>query len=299
MRITNNMLVKNVTNNLYKNLARMDKLNKQLSSGKLINLPSDDPVAVARSLSLRTAVSETEQFRKNLADAKSWLEATDSALLSVEEILNRAKELAVKGSNGTLSPEDQQAISYEVDQLIDQLIGIANTSHEGRYIFAGHQTLKEPFTRTGDTISFNGDDGKLQYRIGPGQLLTVNLNGDDIFGANETDPGKIFKALVDLKQNLEAGDGEKISSETLGEIEAARDNLLRYHSELGARMNRVELADLRMSELKINYQQLQSLNEDVDIAEVIMDLKMSETVYRAALATGARVIMPTLMDFLS
>ncbi len=298
MRITNSMMVKNVTNNLYKNLARLDKLNKQLSSGKSINLPSDDPVAVARSLSLRAVVAETEQFRANLADARSWLEATDSALLAVEEILNRAKELAVKGSSGTLSPEDQQAIAYEVDQLIDQLIGIANTSHEGRYIFAGQQTLTEPFTRTGDNISFQGDDGKLQFRIGPGQLLTVNLNGQEVFGLNEAEPGKIFKALVDLKQNLEAGDGAKIGNETLGELEAAKDNLLRYHSELGARMNRVELADLRMGELKVNYQQLQSLNEDVDIAEVIMELKMSETVYRAALATGARVIMPTLVDFL-
>lgn len=298
MRITNNMLVRNVTNNLYNNMERMDKLNRQLSSTKRISLPSDDPAAVARSLSLRAAVADAEQFEANLGDAKAWLQATDSALMGAEDVLRRAKELAVKGSNGSLSPEDQKAIAFEINQLIDQMVSIGNANHEGRFIFAGFQTTTEPFTRTGDTISFQGDDGKIEYRIGPQQQLTVNLNGQEVFGADETEADRIFKALMDLKQHLENGDGQKISTETLKELDVARDNILRYHSELGARMNRVELANLRMGELKVNYKQLQSLNEDVDIPGVIMDLKMSESVYRAALGAGARVVMPTLMDFL-
>jgi flagellar hook-associated protein 3 FlgL len=242
-------------------------------------------------------VADAEQFEANLGDAKAWLQATDSALMGAEDVLRRAKELAVKGSN-SLSPEDQQAIAFEIDQLIHQMVTIGNANHEGRFVFAGFQTTKEPFVRTDDNISFSGDDGKIEYRIGPHQQLTVNLKGQDVFGNNEAEPGKIFKALMDLKQNLENGEAQKISSETLGELDLARDNILRYHSEVGARMNRVELANLQMGALKVNYKELQSLNEDADLPQVIMDLKMSEMVYRAALGAGARVVMPTLMDFL-
>jgi flagellar hook-associated protein 3 FlgL len=299
MRLTNSMLVQNVTNNLYNNLARMNKLNTQLSSGKRINLPSDDPAAVARSLSLRAAVADTEQFTSNLADAKAWLQATDSALMGAEDVLRRVKELAVKGSNSaTLSAEEQQAIADEVDQLIDQMVSIANTNHEGRFVFAGYQTLQEPFSRTGDTIASHGDDGAIEYRIGPQQILAANLDGREVFGADETTPDRIFKVLIEIKQHLENGDGGQVSG-SLEELSSSLDNLLQYHSEIGAKMNRVELAGSHMSQLKVNYQQLQSENEDADMAEVIMDLKTSELVYRASLGAGARVIMPTLMDFLS
>ncbi len=296
MRVTNSMLVRNVTNNLYNNLERMDKLNRQLSSTKRISLPSDDPAAVARSLSLRAAVADAEQFEANLGDAKAWLVATDSALMGAEDVLRRAKELAVKGSN-PLSPEDQQAIAFEIDQLIDQMVTIANTNHEGRHIFAGHQTLSKPFSRSGDTITFQGDAGAIEYRIGPQQNLIVNLDGSSVFGTDETETNRVFKALIDIKQHLENGDASQVSK-SLGELDAARDNLLKFHSEVGAKMNRVELANLHMSELKVNYKQLQSQNEDADIPGVIMELKTSELVYRAALGAGARVIMPTLMDFL-
>jgi flagellar hook-associated protein 3 FlgL len=296
MRITNNMLVRNVTNNLYNNLERMDKLNRQLSSTKRISLPSDDPAAVARSLSLRAAVADAEQFEANLGDAKAWLQATDSALMGAEDVLRRVKELAVKGSN-PLSPEDQRAIAFEIDQLIDQMVNIANTNHEGRHIFAGHQTLQRPFSRSGDTITFHGDNGAIEYRIAPQQQLSVNLDGSELFGADQTTADRVFKALIDVKQHLENGDSAQVSS-CLRQIDAARDNLLKFHSEIGAKMNRVELAELHMSGLRVNYQKLQSENEDADIPSVIMELKASEMVYRAALGVGARVIMPTLMDFL-
>lgn len=294
MRITNNMLVRNVNRNIYNNLERMDKLNRQLSSTKRISIPSDDPAAVARSLSLRAAVADAEQFETNLSDAKAWLIATDSALRGAEDVLRRAKELAVKGSN-PMAPEDRQAIGYEIDQLIDQMVTIANTNHEGRHVFAGYQTLKPPFERSGDTIIFSGDDGNIDFKIGPQQQLTANLNGGEVFGVDEAEANRVFKVLIEVKQHLENGDSP---NSCLDEIDAARDNILKFHSEVGAKMNRVELAELHMGELKMNYQKLQSENEDADIPAVILDLKTSELVYRASLGAGARVIMPTLMDFL-
>ena len=104
MRITNNMLINNMLSNLSTNLNRMSKYQNQLATGKKISLPSDDPIVASRALKLRTDVSEIEQYKRNVDDATSWMEITETTLAQMGEVMHRVRELVVQGSNGTLSP---------------------------------------------------------------------------------------------------------------------------------------------------------------------------------------------------
>ncbi len=294
MRITSKMMKMTAVNSLNTNLERLYELQEKLTSGKNISRPSDDPILATRSMNLQNALGEIKQYTKNVEDNISWLNITDSALANVSNILHRAKELAVQGASETLPEASRQAIAVEVDQLIDHVISIGNASYGGRYLFAGFKTKgAEPFGRAGDTVLYNGDSGKIKREISPGVEVSVNVTGQEAL----VDSG-VFDALIDLKNFLENGDGDRISSETIGKIDQALDEVITLRSGVGAKSRRMELAKNRLAEGELNFKTLLSQFQDIDVAEVVMQLKMQENVYQTALAAIARTIQPSLLNFL-
>lgn len=307
MRVTNQMMVSRFLQNLNANLALLSKSNEQLSTGKRISRPADDPIAVARSLQFRTSVQETEQYIRNVGSATSWLEAADSAMSDIMAVLHRAKEIAVSGANGALEDGSLAALADEVDKMIEHVVQVGNSDYAGRYIFAGFQTNTPPFTAvsaaappgwiqppSGQMITgvvYNGDSGIISYEVGKGIEASVNVPGDVVLN-------DVFGALIDLRDRLRSRDQAGVSNTSLALIDSASDSLGEWQAEVGARSNQLELTNNRLLALKSNFQKLLSENEDADIPEVIMQLKMQENVYRAALDSGARIIQPTLLDFL-
>lgn len=292
MRVTNNMIARNAVNNLNLHLRRQEELHYQLASGKRLRVPSDDPAATSHSMRLHSDLTHTKQYRANIGVALSWLEATDSVLNEVGQALQRVKELAVYGANGVLPQDARDAIAREVDQILEHLVDLANSSHAGLYLFGGHRTTTPPYVLSGGTVSsYQGDEGRRELEIASGVKIAVNVLGSELFD-------QIFQAVTNLRKALYEGDTATVGNQSLAEVEDALDTLLRVRADVGARINRLELADARMQELELNVEQLISDNEDVDLARAIIDLKVAENVYRAALASGARIIQPTLLDFL-
>lgn len=307
MRVTNQMMVSQFLQNLNANLELLKRSNEQLSTGKRVQRPSDDPIAVARSLQLRTSVNETTQFIRNVSSATAWMETADSAMSDATAVLHRAKEIAVTGANGSLVDASLGALADEVDKLIEHLAQVGNTDHAGTYVFGGYQVTAPPFTanyvaapggwiqppggQMVGSVTYNGDAGTISYEVGNGVQTSVNAPGDSVFN-------QAFQALIDLRDNLRSRNTAAISNTSLSLIESASDNLLSWQAEVGARTNQLELTNNRLLEVQANVQKLLSENEDADIPEVIMQLKMQENVYRAALDSGARIIQPTLLDFL-
>jgi hypothetical protein len=136
MRITNNMLINNMLNNLNNNLNRMNKYQNQLATGKKISLPSDDPIVASRALKLRTDVAEIQQYKRNVDDANSWMDITETTLGQMGNVMHRVRELAVQAANETNTPEDLDKIKQEMGQLKVQMVHLANTTYAGRYIFS-------------------------------------------------------------------------------------------------------------------------------------------------------------------
>lgn len=301
MRVTNRMLINNMVNNIGSNLRRMEKYQNRLTTGKKINVPSDDPVVAARALKLRTDVSRLKQYDRNVKDAMSWMEITESALGNMTEIFHRARVLAVQGANGPTTPEDTQKIAEEVKQLKHQLIQVGNSTYSGRHIFSGFKTDQKLFDEDGN-FAITVDSGeKIIYEVDIGDDININITGGNIFNnGGDTvagDTGPMMQLFNDFIDALNAGDHETVSG-FLDDIDDHMDNLARVRADVGARYNRLELTENRLSKNIFNFTKLMSENEDIDQAENIMLLKSEENVYQASLAGGARVIQPSLMDFL-
>ncbi len=303
MRITNNMLINNMVNYIGNNLTRMDRYQSQLATGKKIQVPSDDPVVAARALKLRTDVAEIEQYKRNLKDAQSWMDMTEDALAKIGDVLQNVRVLTVDGANGTKTPEDTQKISVEVKQLREQLIQIGNSTYAGRYIFSGFQTDKPLLDKsTGEfLIDVNTTTENIMYEIGVGDDININVTGGDLFGnggdAAAGATGKLISDLDALITALDAGDHTAVG-DMLDDIDDNIGNVLRIRADVGARTNRLELTSNRLESDTLNFTKLMSENENADIAETIINLQSEENVYRASLAGGAKIIQPSLIDFL-
>ncbi|MBE3574015.1 MAG: flagellar hook-associated protein FlgL [Firmicutes bacterium] len=313
MRVTNLMITSRFLDDLNRSTQRLDKLNNDVATGKVLHAPSDDPVRMERSMTLRSALAQNDQYLKNANDGISWLEATDSALNDLTSVLQRARELAVQGSNGTLDATQRQAIAQEVQQLLEHAVQVGNSKFDNRYLFGGTKTVDptnaayEPFTYNSATpsVTYNGNPLPISYEVGPGNEVAVNIadgmgTGPIIFGeysgAQPTSDG-VLPVLQKLVGDLQANDPAAVSAD-LGRLDKTIDNLMQARADVGARQNRLERTRDRLMELDANFKKLISDTEDADMAQTIMDLQMQQNVYRAALATGARVIPPTLVDFL-
>lgn len=314
MRTTGNMLINNMIKYISTNQSRMSQYQYQLATGKKIRVPSDDPVVAARALKLRTDVSEVAQFKRNVDDAQSWLEITETALDNIGSILHRANELAVQAANGTNTPDDTSKIKSEIEQLKEQLIKIGNTNYNGRYVFSGFQTDKALLSDSGNyAIAVNSKDdtvtGKsaenVKYEVGVGEDIIVNVVGSELFNgpsvnSNIGDTPQLIGYFNDFITAL--GDGathnQDAVRDSIEDIKNAMGNVLRIRADIGAKTNRLELTTNRLADANINFTSLMSENEDVDQAETIMLLKNEENVYRASLAGGARIIQTSLVDFL-
>lgn len=289
MRLTNLMMMRNTMRNLNDNTNRLDRLNNELSTGKKISVPSDDPVNTLRSMQLNSVLAENEQYGKNIGQAKDWLETTDQSLDKVVTTLNRVRDLTVYGSSDNLNQSQRDALSDELLQLREHLVQVANTSMGGRYIFSGYKTTTKPYEDWNQP--YQGDGQVLSVEIGKGVGVNYSVPGDEIFA-------DAFTAITNLISDMSTGNTTDMSQNDIGEVQSCLDNVLTIRAGIGAKVKRLELADSRFEEAKVEYTKHISDLEDVDIAETIMNLKMQENVYRASLAVNARILQPSLMDFM-
>ncbi|MDS1029508.1 flagellar hook-associated protein FlgL [Bacillota bacterium LX-D] len=298
MRVTNRMLSTNLLSNLNRNLNIMSKTQNQMSTGKKVSRPSDDPVAVTLIMGNHSTISEQERCMKNMEDGIDWLDATDSALGDITSVIQRVSELAVAGASDTNSTSSKEAIAKEIGQLSDQLFQIANTNYAGRYIFGGTYTNQTPFVKDSGEIEYQGNDESLNWEINTGITIAVNATGQDIFQVDSsTGKSKLFQLLADIKTTLETESGD--AGDYLDDIQEQLDNVLEQRAIVGAKGKRLEMAKEQMSEVNLNLTELNSKMEDIDIAEATMNYAMQEAVYKAALMTGTKILQPSLLDYLN
>lgn len=310
MRITNNMMMNNFMGNLNNNMTILGKYQDQLSSGKRITKLSDDPIGIMSSLDAKAKLRKLDMYGSTISDAKSWLTQTETSLREMSDMLVKAYENTVGAANGTMTDNDRDAAAELVEQIRQHVVQLGNSAHGGRYIFGGYNTTTQPFTYDGSgTLLYNGADlvtapaaqvnalqaQTIQYTTGVNVNTTVSINGVDLMGAGGDNINKILGDLVDaLRSNA---DSTTISG-FIGKIQKKQQDTLSTLADVGGRMNRLDMMEASNGENEINYVEILSKVEDIDQAQVTMEFKMAEAVYRSALAVGARVIEPTLMDFL-
>ena len=296
MRITQSMMSTSMMRNLQTNYKRMDKQQEQMMTQRRLNRPSDDPVGVASALQYRAEISSTTQFLENTEDANSWLSYNDTVMTEATEIVQRLAELAVQGGTDPVPADARENIAQEVDQLYQQLVSLGNSQFKGKYIFNGERVNEQPYPIDPANQAYSLDQGEVKYQIGAGIYVSVNTIGDQIFGASD-DASGLFKVVNEMKNALKNDDTTAIQA-AIPALQKSLETIITTQAEVGGKQNRLEFTLSRLEDLNFNYVTLQSMTEDADMTKVVTELKTAESIYQASLDTMARIIRPSLLDFL-
>ncbi|MFF2889980.1 flagellar hook-associated protein FlgL [Paenibacillus sp. NPDC057967] len=296
LRVTPGMMHNNLMRNITHNLGRMENQQYMLSTGRKLNKPSDDPVGITYSLRYRSELAMNEQYDKNISAAKAQLQHTDNVLGQLNEVVQRAKVLVVQALNGTNPQTALDAIAVEIDTLYEQSVMIGNDSLNGKFTFNGQLTDKKPYdAATAETQ--DSDNEKSNITLSSGISVSVNVTGNEVFGSS-SEADNLFKVLKDIKNALTPTVNNTTLNNAAARLDTRYEQIINVRSEMGARTNRVDLIDQRLQDLALNLHDLQGEVEDADMAETIMKFTQEQSVYQASLATGAKIVQPTLIDYL-
>jgi len=291
-RVTQHMLSQRSVGSLQLGLSRLAKLQEQMSTGRVLNRPSDSPTDTTSAMRIRATIADVKQYGRNAADGNGWLSQIDSALTSANDQVMRARDLALQGANtGSAGQTEREALAAEVDQIRAGLIDTANTDYLGRPVFGGVTAGANAYDATG---AYVGTPGAVNRTISEGSTIRVDVDGNQAFGPAGS---SVFDHLAALSTALRAGDATGISA-GLAALNADRDRITTTQTDVGSRQIRVEASIQAASDNELKLSTSLSNVENADLPKVIVDLQMQQTAYQASLAATARVMQPSLLDFL-
>lgn len=269
---------------------RLHQAHTLVTTGKRINMPSDDPYGTGYVLSARALKSATEQYSANLRQAKDYLTFTTSALDEAHSLLREAYQLAVRANNSTIDQDTRDGMASQVAQMQSRLIEIANTRGAGgQYIFAGQMTTTKPFQDYGSFV-FAGDNNDIRVETSAGETMVVNTPGEVLFR-------QAYDSLVEFQKNLQSGASGVIEAD-IGALQGRMREFRTEWARAGAKVARVDEIALghqrRVDELTVRISDV----EDVDMSDAILQYKQAEMALTAALQVGSRGFQPSLMDFI-
>jgi flagellar hook-associated protein 3 FlgL len=302
VRITQKAMVSNSLAGLNGNLAALTKVQNQLATGKVLNRPSDSPIDTNKSMQVRSDLARVTQQDRNITDARSRLDQTDSALSDVQTLIQRVQALTVQGLNtGANDPTSSAALASEVSALRDELLGVANTAISGRPIFGGVTSGGLAYAADGSYIGLGQGDGStadhpVLRRISDSEVLRIDVTGPEVFGPDGANLFDLVQGIVD-KLSTSPVDETALGAD-LTALNQAQERISTAQATVGARTSRVEKAADLNSERKIALTAQLGSIEDVDIAKASVELSAQQLGYQASLNVTAKILQPTLMDFL-
>jgi flagellar hook-associated protein 3 FlgL len=291
-RVTERAIASSVLFGLQSNLDRLGKTQEKLSSGKNITRPSDNPGGAVQSMQYRSDVATTQQHQRNADDGLGWLGTADNALTSILQQTGRARELTLQGmsTGGNATPEARLALAAEIDNIRAASIGLANTTYEDRPVFGGTTAGSTAYDTSG---AYVGDSGTIQRTVADNTKIRVDIGGEQAFGTGST---QLFTVLDDISNALR--NDPSLLSDALDRLDTVVTGVQGGLSTVGARYNQVEQMRQTADDRVLNLTTQLSDVEDIDLPKTITDLQLQQTSYQVALAAAAKVVQPSLIDFL-
>jgi flagellar hook-associated protein 3 FlgL len=309
-RITQSMVSRHSLSDIMGNSARLERATRELSSQRRILQASDDPIGTQTAITARSELAATQQYTTNIDEATGLLQTGDTALDEVTKLLQRARELAIQGANDTTDQRSRENIALEIDQIAAQLKSVGNTTYAGTYLFAGTATTTRPYdtTTVPPVDTYSGDQGTIAREIGPGVSVRVNTlatatpPAPSIIGAGTAADGGMLYSLRTLAADLRSGTAagsNALKTTDLNLLDANLDTINSARATIGATLNRLTSAGSRLAANKEASTGLLSKTEDIDFAQATINYSTQQTVYQASLSVGAKIIQPSLLDFLA
>lgn len=267
---------------------------QQISTGRRVNQPSDDPAAAAIYTGNAASESRIEQYLQTVSSLRAQFQSADAALGSVVTALNQAIALGTEAANGDMNQDNLQQILQSVQGVMNQVLQLANTSFRGTYVFAGTASTAAPFVLNNGVVTYNGNAGVNSAAIADGRNLDVNKPGEQIF---QNGAGDVFGSLQQLITALQNGDKAAAGMATTAVGEALQ-RLSVERTFYGNNLNQLNGDESALQQQNLNLKSQDKTLVGVDLAKAATDLSEAQTAHQATLSAAARVLQPTLLDYL-
>jgi flagellar hook-associated protein 3 FlgL len=278
------MIIDNAIRSMSENLQKLGDLQSQASSGKRFEKNSDAPRASRAALALRSNLKANKSYLESVNAAEGWLNASAAVLGQLEDLATKVINLSLQGISDPHS-EARTLLANQIDDMLTDAIAAGNTQHQNSYLFAGHQVDTAPFrflSGSPDSVVYDGDSAVIQRTIGPDQSAVINFDADAVFSP-------LYTAMIAARDALLADDVPALQT-AVSDLQAAHDQLKHQQAVNGLRIGQLEDSRSYLEETQLAIQDLLSKEEDIDLVEVITELRHQETVYQAALQVGRRTM---------
>lgn len=301
LRTPNTLTSPQLLLDLQRTKERISTLQEQIASGKRLVRLSDDPSGMALILDFKASIDRNAQFLRNGNSARAFLVAGETVLTEVSSHIMRLEELATQGSAAVLTANERAAIAEEVDGLRSNILAVANTQEQGKYLFSGTATLTQPFSGpAAGPILYAGNGGQVNLAVASSSVMATNLPGDTVFfgTGGQGSATDLFQVVTDLRDGL--------LSNNLAQVQAANTNLqgihaalLRQIADLGGRQGALNQLQSTLGDINLSMQSALNSSLEVDYPAAITEFTSEQTAQQAALQTMGRVNRQNLFDFLA
>lgn len=307
MRISTNYSSQQSLNIMLQQQSDLGKTQLQITTGKRIQSPSDDPVAAVKILDLQRQINLSQQYLNNADRAENKLSVSEGLMTSAGDMLQRIRELAIQGLSDTNNAESRKAIAEEINQLNQAMLGIANTTDvNGEHVFSGYETDTTAFSTTSPfsylPTSPGAGDGQRNIRVGEGYSVEINEPGNKVFVANNDVSGSqsIFQTINNFVNDLKANTvgTASVNGDILANLDSGLDAILGARTRVGTRMNAVDQQREVNDGIKFSMETMLSQVQDLDYAEAISRLSLQKTGLEAAQQTFIKVQGLSLFNYL-
>jgi len=295
MRVADTQIYGTLLGNLQRSRLQIMNAQEQISSQKRVQRPSDDPMAFGEIVLDKTALSQSQQWIRNIEFGQARIDAADKAVSQAQELVTRIRELTIQGASDTTSAQGRGAIAQEVRQLHRQLIQVANTEVAGQSIFAGTETDVRPYSiTTGDTVVYAGNSETQSVAVSENQTVQILIPGNTVFSGATTN---IFNTVRDLLTALEGNDRSGVEAQ-LGNLDLATAQLSDAEGTIGGLGNRLQVTKDSLDAATVTISRAISENQDADLATAITQLRLQEVAVQASSEAFTRIFDQTLLNYL-
>jgi flagellar hook-associated protein 3 FlgL len=300
-RITPAMVTGSTLNDINSALGALERTSNELSSGKTILAPSDNPYGASRVIDLQSQLDGLTSYAANAKDGISWATTAESAMSNMGSLLQRVRELVVQASNGTYNQSNLNSIATEVTQLTETIKQDASTQYAGQYVFSGSKTTVAPYQQ-GENDAYGGNAATVARSIGPGASVTVGADISTLLGNGKAaEDGKLLDVLRTISQHLLEGTPESkqaLNTTDLKNLDANMETLSRLQATTGSAVEQLQTASNRIEDLQVAITKTLSDTQDADIAKTSIAYSNEQAAYQAALRAGANIVQESLLNFL-
>jgi len=291
MRISAKIMAENIKANLAKQSTQLMNTEIQMSTGKRINKPSDDPTGMGKVLDYRTTQQAISQYRANITDANTRIQYTESVLGQINDFVDQAKNIASDTQGG-----DGASLAQEVDTIRKQILDLTNSKYNNKYIFSGNRSDTPPFDST-PPYAYNGDSGSHQVIVGQGIGVQIKTDGSQMFVDGSDN---LFQVLDNLKTalNTDPVDSAAVQS-AVDPLDRISKRLQQAQSGMATTYQSLENTDNHWNNFSNAVETMRQNVEDADLTQTAIDMQVQQTSYQTLLQTAAKVIQPSLVNFLS